>query len=413
LRINAKRTAFGDVSNTSYTVRASKDDIYLSGKNNKASTISAEDKKPIVLSQPAQRPVSVTGVKAILNSVRPRPSDNAPRQGLTDITSYNTANNRKLLTKRSNVVFKDHLPPVVEAKPSTAIKQAGPRASDPLKEDLGSRPSTASSYREYSKKEAKEAPLPAKLKDIEVNPSSLDIHSDSIYVIEPSVPKKDSPSEPAALEEEQPSRSTLTEAVSLPEVKDAQKPESTLPRDSLDLAHARSDSAVAPSEPEEWDEFDDNEEDDGYATARSHPSRSENTTGSAAIILVPKYNQKAKKEIAVARQLVETSRTTDDIEDEMWDTSMVAEYGDDIFDYMRELEVSLTTNQLDNLILTSPLDQDAAQRPLHGLPTRGSVVNALYPHRVAGPGSSPILPASRDFVPCCQLHRPLPLLQDC
>lgn len=335
------------MSNTSYTVRASKDDSHLSGKNSsKAGTISAEDKKPIVLSQPAQRPVSVTGVKAILNSVRSRPSDNAPRQGLTDTTSHNTANNRKLLTKRSNVVFKDHLPPVVETKPSTTIKPTGHRTSDPVKEDLGTRPSTASSYREYSKKEANEVTLPAKLNDIEVNPSSLDIHSDKSYVIEPSAPNKDSPSESAVTEEEQPSRSTLPETVSLPEVKDTQKSESTLPRHSLDLAHARSDHAGAPSEPEEWDEEDYNEEDDGYATARSHPSRSENTTGTAATVLFPKYNQKAKKEIAVAKQLVETSRTTDDIEDEMWDTSMVAEYGDDIFDYMRELEVSFVTTYL-------------------------------------------------------------------
>ena len=29
----------------------------------------------------------------------------------------------------------------------------------------------------------------------------------------------------------------------------------------------------------------------------------------------------------------------DDIEDEAWDTSMVAEYGDDIFEYMHKLEV--------------------------------------------------------------------------
>ncbi|KAH0009350.1 hypothetical protein KCU78_g10770, partial [Aureobasidium melanogenum] len=30
-----------------------------------------------------------------------------------------------------------------------------------------------------------------------------------------------------------------------------------------------------------------------------------------------------------------------DIEDDQWDTSMVAEYGDEIFEYMRTLEKSL------------------------------------------------------------------------
>lgn len=331
------------MSNTSYAVRASKDDIHLSGKTSKAG-ISAQDKKPIVLSQPAQRPASVTGIKAILNSVNPRPIDNASRQGLTDTTSHNTANNRKLLTKRSNVVFKDHLPPVAEAKLST-VKQTAPRTSDPVKEDPITRPSTASSYREHPKKETKQVSLPAKINDVQVIPSALDIHSESSYVIEPPVPAKVSPVEPSLPEEKEPPKADVPEAVSLPEAKEAHKPEGTLPRDSLDLAHARSDHAVAPSEPEEyWDEEDDyNEEDDGYATARSYPSRSENTTGAAAPVLFPKYNQKAKKEIAVAKQIVESSRTTDDIEDEMWDTSMVAEYGDEIFDYMRELEVRLST----------------------------------------------------------------------
>jgi G2/mitotic-specific cyclin 3/4 len=49
----------------------------------------------------------------------------------------------------------------------------------------------------------------------------------------------------------------------------------------------------------------------------------------------------ADREIASAKALVEASRTTDDIEDEMWDTSMVAEYAEEIFAYMKEKEVSL------------------------------------------------------------------------
>jgi G2/mitotic-specific cyclin 3/4 len=50
-------------------------------------------------------------------------------------------------------------------------------------------------------------------------------------------------------------------------------------------------------------------------------------------------NQKIKREIAAAKQYVEGSRTAEEIEDDSWDTSMVAEYGDEIFQYMRELEV--------------------------------------------------------------------------
>ena len=45
---------------------------------------------------------------------------------------------------------------------------------------------------------------------------------------------------------------------------------------------------------------------------------------------------RVKKELAAAKDVVESSRSVEEIEDEAWDTSMVAEYGDEIFQYMRE-----------------------------------------------------------------------------
>ena len=56
-------------------------------------------------------------------------------------------------------------------------------------------------------------------------------------------------------------------------------------------------------------------------------------------MLVPKYNQRVKRELLLAKQIVEATQTEEDIEDELWDTSMVAEYGDEIFGYMKEQEV--------------------------------------------------------------------------
>ncbi|SMR47666.1 unnamed protein product [Zymoseptoria tritici ST99CH_3D1] len=55
-------------------------------------------------------------------------------------------------------------------------------------------------------------------------------------------------------------------------------------------------------------------------------------------------NKAARKEIAEAANYVNATRTAEDIEDEKWDTSMVAEYGDEIFEYMREVEARMRPN---------------------------------------------------------------------
>ncbi len=109
------------------------------------------------------------------------------------------------------------------------------------------------------------------------------------------------------------------------------------------LAEPARKHRLAPvSEPEEyWEEEDaaDNYDEEGYVTARSFRSRGDNTTGGATTILFPKVTQKVKKEFALAKELIEGSKTAEELEDEAWDTTMVAEYGDEIFEYMRGLEV--------------------------------------------------------------------------
>jgi G2/mitotic-specific cyclin 3/4 len=90
---------------------------------------------------------------------------------------------------------------------------------------------------------------------------------------------------------------------------------------------------------EEEEEEEEVYDDQGYTTAHSYRSRGDNTTGGATTVLFPKVTSKVKRELAEAKDLVESSRTQDEIEDEIWDTTMVAEYGDEIFEYMRELEV--------------------------------------------------------------------------
>lgn len=92
---------------------------------------------------------------------------------------------------------------------------------------------------------------------------------------------------------------------------------------------------------EQYDEYDD--EDQDYMTAKSF-GMCDPTTGEVTTIFNPSNNQKAAAEIAEAKNHVDVTRTAEDIEDEQWDTSMVAEYGDEIFDYMREMEARMSPN---------------------------------------------------------------------
>lgn len=92
---------------------------------------------------------------------------------------------------------------------------------------------------------------------------------------------------------------------------------------------------------EQYDEYDGDDQD--YMTAKSF-GMCDPTTGEVTTIFNPQHTQKAAVELAEAKAYVDATRTVEDIEDEQWDTSMVAEYGDEIFDYMREMEKRMSPN---------------------------------------------------------------------
>ena len=76
------------------------------------------------------------------------------------------------------------------------------------------------------------------------------------------------------------------------------------------------------------------DDDDDFTTARSKPA-GDNTTGVTAQLLCPRYTASDR------RELIEAGKDFKEIcEDDVWDITMVAEYGDEIFEYMRKLEVS-------------------------------------------------------------------------
>lgn len=97
-----------------------------------------------------------------------------------------------------------------------------------------------------------------------------------------------------------------------------------------------------PQQEQYYDVEEEYEYEDGYTTARSFGMY--NSTGDFTTVLAPKYTDKVKAELLAAKQYVEATRPAEDIEDEQWDTSMVAEYGDEIFEYMRSLETRMAPN---------------------------------------------------------------------
>ena len=107
---------------------------------------------------------------------------------------------------------------------------------------------------------------------------------------------------------------------------------------------------------EYWDDDEEFYDDQAYTTAHSYRSMGDDTGGGVTSItsrslgddtaggvttrIVPKMTAKAQKEIEAAKFLVESNMSQYEIEEEAWDMTMVAEYGDEIFEYMRELEAS-------------------------------------------------------------------------
>ncbi|KAL2819132.1 cyclin-like protein [Aspergillus granulosus] len=323
-----RRAAFGDVSNTTSLAQGNRDDTSLAGKKTlkgleKASLVA--EKKPAVLSQPAQRPVSMSGLKGMLNN----PTN--PKQ--LEITKqpagqHQSANTRKTLNKRAPV-FKDHLEPLSENRE---------RASNPeLKEGNNKGNVRITSTEIVQQNDVK--------KELIVS----DDLSESQLSDEASLVKSD------ADEGEKDTSEVEDDDCKVQIVPDKSREIHAAPDSKTDLkTSGRSATASRPShdslphqsEPEEYwdDEEDENEEDDGYITARSYRSRGENTTGGATTLLFPRYNQQVRRELALAKQIVESSRTVEDIEDDYCDTSMVAEYSEEIFEYMREQEIKMLPN---------------------------------------------------------------------
>lgn len=372
LKAAAKRTAFGDLGNAANISKPSKDDMAIPLKGylavtEKPAAIFPQGKKPAALLRPAQRPLSVSGLKSLLHNVSgvssqapEKKSLEAPQPTQTAIQHVNT---KKLATKRSTTVFKDTtishpdrsnapvnenllpsapLPPVHHQLPSIQPRQLEQLLEEQPKPD-------------DSPSELLEAPKPADSVDeppqvLSSSEAAAPLRSDGIYIDNHGEVRQYIFHDDTEATEDQgglPSEKHTTFAetieqrspIGLDRIPDVQHDQP--------LTEEVAEHKLAPaSEPEEyWDEEEGNYEEEGYVTARSFKSRGENTTNGGTTVLFPKVNQKIKREFAAAKQLIESTRTAEEIDDETWDTSMVAEYGEEIFGYMRDLEVRYVSIQ--------------------------------------------------------------------
>ncbi|KAL3468760.1 cyclin-like protein [Aspergillus californicus] len=91
----------------------------------------------------------------------------------------------------------------------------------------------------------------------------------------------------------------------------------------------------------EEDEEDEEDEDDGVeGDAHFRQPRENYTLGEAATSLCPERNQQVASELALANQVADTRRTVEGIQHD-YNASMDAEYGEEIYEYMREQENKL------------------------------------------------------------------------
>lgn len=302
MKAPAKRTAFGDLSNTSRTVRdaASYDDSIIALKKAGEPVKTNLNEKPSALLRPAQRPFTATATK---------------------YSSFST-NNTSADSTAALIAAKISL---IESKPLAPLpkRALSKRATSIYKDTDAQNAPSAPAHQSQGPRQHKSQP---------------ELKSDQAVKIVNEVSRQ------SELYQDAPEQQITDYTHQSNEINSSsQVQEQVMAEHTIDWQNRELPPNPHLAEVEEYWEEEEEEvyDEQGYTTAHSYRSRGENTTGGATTVLFPKITQKAKKEIAAAKQLVEGARTMEEIEDEAWDTSMVAEYGEEIFAYMRELEVRL------------------------------------------------------------------------
>ncbi|KAH7305630.1 cyclin-like protein [Rhexocercosporidium sp. MPI-PUGE-AT-0058] len=314
-----KRKAFDDVSNTVRTLTAYDDSVLPAKQNHEIVKPGIPyDTKPTLL-RPAQRPLNLVAPKAPLNNAsatNPVSISLTSKVPLVDARQLPPAPKRTL-SKKATTIYKDedseNVAPQINA--NSGVRQDVPVVA-PVHQSLETRKSYAQLQQGL--------PAPRRIEPSNPVVSDTTDASDPIY--------QDAAENQAGASDEQ-----YAAYVEVQTSRDVVEPYPGSYRDQRKLP--------ALPEPEEYWEDDEEEvyDEQGYTTAHSYRSRGD-TTGGVTTVLAPKVTLNVRRELAAAKHVVESSRTMEEIEDEAWDTSMVAEYGDEIFAYMRELENKMLPN---------------------------------------------------------------------
>jgi G2/mitotic-specific cyclin 3/4 len=376
LKVTAKRAAFGDVSNAFKNVQIASESSYKGISITKGEKPTLSKEAPLL--RPAQRPLPNPTLKTSV-STNFLPTS-LGRNVASVVEKFTQQPARKTITRRSTTVFRDEnasrdgskdLPSLgrkdthnqhdggvglkVQLEPEECL--IAPKA--PVHQSLAPRhaklsntsfppveviPPIKNSVRVFEDEvlDAASIPLPVY--------SDQDRFDDHIY--------EDAEEFAEALTDVEDEEYHETSGVRLVDEVDEEALRQHLHEDlrvqeeimarAIQQSVSVKDDILPASEPEEhWDEEDaEYEEDDGYVTARSVRSRGDNTTGALTTVLFPKVTLKVKKELAVAKEVTEATRTAEDIEDEQWDTSMVSEYNEEIFELYKQLEVGHKSSSL-------------------------------------------------------------------
>ncbi|KAF2122904.1 cyclin-like protein [Lophiotrema nucula] len=299
--VAAKRTVFADVSNKTKHLGA-KDDMQV-GKaggidilKDTAVVATKEALKPAALLRPAQRPLATAAPKANAENVAPSAQTHV-KLAPSEHAALPAANMRKALSKKATTIFKE-----TQSDPVHDVASSGPTAkTNTTRKPLASRAESDENVNLRRKQTTIVEPqFPAAVADVQEQYEYLDALEEQARVLE------------------QGRNDELAKAQALSELE--------------------ADEYAYSDEEEEY--FDA----DGYTTARSLRSRGDNTTGGVTIVLAPRVTSKSQRELDAAKQWVEQNKSPEDIEDEQWDTSMVAEYGEEIFTYMLSLEERMKPN---------------------------------------------------------------------
>jgi len=298
---NAKRTAFGDVSNIIASKRISKDDFNVISKVSQVPTKGGqtlnERKSAANLLRPAQRPLSVSNLKNFLTGSNTEIVTKVPLNDSVNIQQQ--AHPRKVLSKRNTTIFKDVSLNTVQEDDIAETLQP---SQITIPSELPSIPSLAEiDVTELSSN----LQLPPPISTDTVDPIKLLPPSD---ISLPGIQEVNIHESRLSHETEESHAKTITEDTYIPSVQPLLEDEQASKTQYVDALPVLPEEIVIASaikhsdpmsyqnvprslqhiyqptpEPEEYweEEYDEAYDEDGYVTAKSFRSRGDNTTGGA------------------------------------------------------------------------------------------------------------------------------------